>query len=253
MTSTSLRRIATIALAFGTASAHAQPHSGDITLTIANDAIVTNNVAGPNRVFTTRLGTSFPDFTDSPGFDCAPLTFPSGTRNGFRIAGPLRKWNGTEFPSTPPTEQLELAFASLSRVTPTTAVEVEGFTLLVGSNGQWHRHLEFTLLAPASDGLYLLELSLFSTRPGLNPSDHFWIIFSQNAGTADEALAESWVRNSLIGSSCPGDWDEDGDTDSDDIVQFFGAWDSGEADVDSDADTDSDDIIAFFFSWDGGC
>ncbi len=52
---------------------------------------------------------------------------------------------------------------------------------------------------------------------------------------------------------CPGDWDGDGDTDSDDVVLFFGAWDNGEGDVDGDEDSDSDDIVAFFGSWDSGC
>ncbi len=53
--------------------------------------------------------------------------------------------------------------------------------------------------------------------------------------------------------ACPADWDNDGDADSDDVVAFFTAWDSGEADFDGDADTDSDDIIGFFSTWDAGC
>ena len=54
---------------------------------------------------------------------------------------------------------------------------------------------------------------------------------------------------------CPGDFDGDSDTDSDDVVLFFGAWDAGDnpADVDDDGDTDSDDIIVFFAAWDSGC
>lgn len=52
---------------------------------------------------------------------------------------------------------------------------------------------------------------------------------------------------------CAGDWDHDGDTDSDDVVQFFGAWETGEGDVDGDSDSDSDDIVTFFASWDSGC
>lgn len=54
---------------------------------------------------------------------------------------------------------------------------------------------------------------------------------------------------------CIGDSDCDGDTDSDDVVVFFGAWDNGEAggDSDGDGDADSDDIIIFFNSWDSGC
>lgn len=55
--------------------------------------------------------------------------------------------------------------------------------------------------------------------------------------------------------TCPGDFDGDLDADSDDILAFFAAWDTGDlaADMDADSDTDSDDIIVFFTSWDAGC
>jgi len=56
-----------------------------------------------------------------------------------------------------------------------------------------------------------------------------------------------------LGTGCPGDWDVDGDTDSDDIIAFFTDWEDGNADPDGDGDTDSDDIIEFFVSWEGGC
>jgi len=56
-----------------------------------------------------------------------------------------------------------------------------------------------------------------------------------------------------LGTGCPGDWDVDGDTDSDDIIAFFTDWEGGNADPDGDGDTDSDDIIEFFVSWEGGC
>jgi len=54
---------------------------------------------------------------------------------------------------------------------------------------------------------------------------------------------------------CIGDADCDDDADSDDIVAFFTAWDSGEpgGDADADGDTDSDDIVIFFAAWDAGC
>jgi len=52
---------------------------------------------------------------------------------------------------------------------------------------------------------------------------------------------------------CPSDWDADGDVDSDDVVAFFGEWETGDGDVDLDGDTDSDDIGVFFGAWEGGC
>jgi len=54
---------------------------------------------------------------------------------------------------------------------------------------------------------------------------------------------------------CVGDFDLDDDTDSDDIIGFFSAWESGDdsSDADLDGDTDSDDVIVFFTSWEVGC
>jgi len=55
--------------------------------------------------------------------------------------------------------------------------------------------------------------------------------------------------------SCVGDFDGDNDTDSDDVLGFFTAFDAGDnaADADGDGDTDSDDVIVFFESWESGC
>ncbi len=54
---------------------------------------------------------------------------------------------------------------------------------------------------------------------------------------------------------CHADRDHSGAVDSDDIIAFFGAWDSGEVggDYDGDGDNDSDDIVLFFVDWDTGC
>lgn len=234
----------------------AQPHSGDVILTINEGQIRTNGGSNPARVFAATLGASFPDFTANPGFDCLPGTFTAGTRNGFRILSPLLKWNGASFPTTPdqyPQERLEIAFASLVRTTPVDASIVEGFTLLVGSNGQWHRHLEYTLLPPATDGVYLLELELFSTATSVGTSAAFYIVFNQNSSAGTALAAASWVEANLIITRCPADWDADDDVDSDDIVAFFTGWELGDGDFDSDSDSDSDDIVGFFASWDGGC
>ncbi len=53
--------------------------------------------------------------------------------------------------------------------------------------------------------------------------------------------------------ACPSDWDQDGDTDSDDVALFFAGFESGEGDLDGDGDTDSDDVIGFFAAFEAGC
>ena len=54
---------------------------------------------------------------------------------------------------------------------------------------------------------------------------------------------------------CIGDFDRDGDDDSDDVIAFFSAWDTGDAaaDVDGSNGVDADDVIVFFGAWDSGC
>jgi len=74
-------------------------------------------------------------------------------------------------------------------------------------------------------------------------------------GTPTSVTASGLVIPGDPCDACIGDTDCDGDTDSDDIVTFFAAWDQGNSagDVDGDGDTDSDDIVVFFGAWDSGC
>ncbi len=74
-------------------------------------------------------------------------------------------------------------------------------------------------------------------------------------GTPNSILAAGLLTPGEPCGNCLGDTDCDGDTDSDDIVTFFAAWDQGNigGDVDGDGDTDSDDIVVFFGAWDSGC
>ncbi|MDI1290396.1 MAG: hypothetical protein PSX37_10665, partial [bacterium] len=55
--------------------------------------------------------------------------------------------------------------------------------------------------------------------------------------------------------ACISDLDADDDTDSDDVLAFFAAFEAGDptADMDGDGDGDSDDVIIFFDLFDFGC
>jgi hypothetical protein len=239
-------------------SAFGQPHAGDVFLAVENGQIVTavDNMDGSytrTRVYGSELGELFPNYTDEPGFDSLPGTFPPG-RIGFRIMTTLRRWTGANFNTIPP-ERMEVAFSTLSALTPVTPQVVEGFTLAVSANGQWHRHLEFTLLEPAATGVYLLELQLFSTSD-LNPSDPFWIVFNQNESEPVHEAAIQWVIDNLDGGGGCGsaDFDGDGDTATDaDIEAFFACLagnccaSCGSADFDGDGDTATDADIEMFF------
>jgi hypothetical protein len=236
-------------------AAVAQVHSGDITLSLNAGTITTNATSGPDRVFTATLGESFENFTSDPGFDCLSGTFPTPSRVGFTISGALKRWTGSSF-TFPIDERMEIAFggaAGFSVLTPASDSSTPGFSLSVGSNGQWHRHLEYTLLSPASDGIYLLPLSLFSTNPSIAASETFYILFNQNATTTDLEAAVQWVRDNILSPFCPADWDQSGGVDGDDVIAFFAQWDQSNADFNTDGGTDGDDVIAFFAAWDSGC
>jgi hypothetical protein len=56
-------------------------------------------------------------------------------------------------------------------------------------------------------------------------------------------------------SVCPTDLDCSQGVDGDDVILFFGLWDSSDprADVTGDGGVDGDDVIAFFRNFDEGC
>jgi hypothetical protein len=236
-------------------------HAGDVILFVENNTIVTKLQTGstefiPNRVYGSDLGEVFPDFTDEPGFDSLPQTFPASSRIGFRILDALRSWNGSNF-TTIPQERLEVAYSTLSVLTPPTPQVVDGFTLTVAANGEWHRHLEYTLQAPAAMGIYLLQLQLYSNAD-INPSLPFWIVYNQGETEAVHQAATDWVESNLVNPPACGtsDFNGDGDFGTDqDIEAFFSClagfccgtcWQNG-ADFNGDGDYGTDqDIEAFF-------
>jgi hypothetical protein len=241
-------------------TAWAQPHEGDVALYIENSTIHTGvydgGVYSQARFFAATLGVVAPNFTADPGFDCSPGTFPAGSRNGFDILGPLEVWTASAFEPAA-AARMNISFATLSVDTPETAQVVTGFTLSVGSNGQWHRHLDYTLSNSAPDGVYLLKLEIFSTSASLARSEPFWILFNQNATEQAMSDAAAWVQlNYIAPAPCPADFNQDGGVDGSDVESFFLAWESGDpvADVNLDGGVDGSDIETFFVAWqNGGC
>lgn len=183
----------------GCGVAMAQPHAGDVELRIESNRITTFEADGPSRVFESEFDATSPPSTIEPGFDSEPGTFTPGSPSGFRVLDVLRVWNGAGFAGQA-SSVLEIAFSTLSVTTPTTPQIVEGFTLQVGSNGQWHRHLEFALLGPAESGVYLLAMQLHSNA-GLEDSQPFWIVFNNGEPEGMHEAAVEWVRVNLAGES----------------------------------------------------
>lgn len=182
-------------------------HGGDILLQVVNDKIVTgliNDEVDPpviafgQRVFESELGDIAPRFSDEPGFDspAGTFSFPSNIR--FSILDSLRIWNGVNF-DTIPTERMSVEFGPLGPIrTPDSPAIVDGFDLAVAADGSWHRHLEYTLDAPGTTGIYLLQLQLSSSDPLIRASEPFYLVFNQNDLEVNHAAAVAFVESEIV-------------------------------------------------------
>ncbi|GAB4339485.1 MAG: hypothetical protein Kow0010_27580 [Dehalococcoidia bacterium] len=192
------------AAAYAATPAALAQHGGDVGLALDNNRIATGvyemGVFVPGqRVFGAEFGELVPNFTDEPGFDSLPGTFPVPSTITFNVLGALRLWEGDHFGNLIPAEQISIGFGPITPVlTPLTDVFTPGFSLPVGSNGQWHRHLEFTLGAPASDGIYLLQMNLVGNQPSMQASLPFWFVFNQNMPESEHDEAIRWVNDNLV-------------------------------------------------------
>jgi uncharacterized protein (TIGR03382 family) len=199
-----ITQTAAFAIAASTLAVFAIPARADVYLDIFNGRIRTGDISEdgttitPNvRVFNVNFGEVAPNFTDEPGLQAPAGNLPGSSTITFTMGRALHKWTGADF-STIPAETLTMAFGPASRTTPPTDTPVVGFPLLTNADGSFHDHFDNTLNAPASDGIYLLELSLASNAPGVGPSLPYWVLFNQNDTAANVDAATTWVQNNLV-------------------------------------------------------
>jgi hypothetical protein len=265
------RRLGLLGALACAAPALAQVHEGDIVLNTSTGTIRTGSLPSSGfverRVFVSELGFIAPNFSSDPGFDNLPGSFAPSSRVGFVMLDALRKWNGSDFgiaQGIVPPERMLITRGPLTATTPLTPSVVQGFSLQVGTNGQWHRHYEYTLQSPASDGIYLLSLSLFSSASG-GPSESlpFYVLFNQNAAPSDVQAAQSWVQSTLLTppASCDSiDFNNDGlFPDDTDLVDFLSVLAGSSCapcnDIDFNNDglfPDDSDLVAFLRVLAGG-
>ncbi|MBX3358453.1 MAG: hypothetical protein KF745_08495 [Phycisphaeraceae bacterium] len=247
-------------------------HDGDILLSVVEGRIVTGTEgeAGDpppeRRVFPAELGDLGENSTNEPGFDSEVGVFAPGSSLGFRLRGPLRRWNGADF-NAAGAEQIAVTlslFPPLGPVfTPTIPGEiVTGFTVQVLAAGDWHHHLEYTLTAPAEPGIYLLELSMFSTDPAVAESRPLWLVINKQRPEAEHEAATDAAEYVYGRVGCLGDWDRNRVVEPADIGGFVAQWlsdvSSGglAADVDENGTVEPVDIAVFIGAWFagvGGC
>lgn len=194
---------AAAAMAAFSGSAMAQ-HAGDILVSIDNGRLSTAlssedeppAVTPGVRVFGAELGEDVPNITDEPGFDSPEGEFLGIASLGFNIRSALRVWDGADFDAIA-TPQMGISFGPASVLTPLADILTPGISLNVTPEGDWHNHFTFELNAPATDGVYLLELELFASDPSIQTSLPFWIVFNQNADEADHDAAIDWATANL--------------------------------------------------------
>lgn len=251
--------ISIIVLSHGQALAQ---HAGDIFVDVIDNQIRTGavsanqTVTSPVHVFAAEFGDSgFPTFTANPGFFAFPATFQTGTRLGWDAVDAFQVWNGTGFEPTGG-ETLLVSFSSLDFVVGNAPVA--GFDLAVQSDGAFHKHLSFFIQGdgalPPEAGVYLLNLEMYSTDPGLGTSDPFWIVFDYQApGQHDAAI--QWVVDHLAPSVCAADLNDDDIVNVLDLLELLTSWGACapcDADLNDDGIVDVLDLLELLTSW-GAC
>lgn len=210
------------------------------------------------------------NFTNNPGFNSATGVFTPFSAVGFRLGGPLLEWDGVGFTSLAP-ERVEVTFSTFPPLGPIatpdeTGVVVDGFTVVVGSNGRWHRHLEYRLVGEDGSlpraGLYAMPMQMFSTDPLVNDSAWFWLVFNKDMSEAETQVAMDWASDNLLDDdveppppACPADLDGDGAVTIGDYFVFLTAFfdqlggppTSGQvsADIDGDGTVTISDYFTF--------
>lgn len=252
-------RAALLACALAASHAAAQ-HEGDVLLLVEDNQITTNSFVGgvtsPECSFLATFGAG--DQTNDPGFDSPADTFGSSTELGFTIDRALRVWQDGTF-DTIPEERVELSWGPLGPIsTPPDDTPVDGFTLGVSSEGEFHYHYKMALKGPNAPGVYLLTLRMWSTSASLAPSEPISILLNNDMDQTTVDLAAAWWRDNgawCSASDCVADFNGDDAVDTRDVLAFLNAWSGSDpaADINGDGNVDTRDVLAFLNLWTAGC
>ncbi len=247
-------------------------HDTDIVIRVGGDGAIETGLVEPGgvawgeRVVRGRLDLAqFENLADDPGFDSTSGAFPPGTAIGFDLLAALRWWDGASFETIDPEYRMSVTKGSSVVTTPGADGAVAGFTFgSADSGGRFHHHVRF-FLDPydpftAVDGLWLLQMRLWSTNAAVGASEPIFLVFASGAealSEQDEAVA--WVEANLVGpGGCnPADLAEPfGLLDLADISAFAGAFvaqGTGADLAEPFGVFDLSDITAFVGAFQAGC
>jgi MYXO-CTERM domain-containing protein len=140
------------------------------------------------RVTFAEFGVDVPNITDEPGVQSLAGGLGSATSFSFDIRKAVRKWNGSDFTTLDGSVTADLG--PLSVTSPLTDVLTPGFSIALDPSGS-HEHPDWTLNAPATDGVYLVEVQ-WSLNTG-EVSPFMWMLWAQNTDEATNEAAYDWA------------------------------------------------------------
>jgi hypothetical protein len=267
-----MRRLMTQAVCVGALSCAAPAqslHEADYSIRVEDGRIEIGVVTGPGTVEFPFLVKSaefgdggIADFTADPGWNSQLGGVPAGTEIGFDIVAAVREWNGFDF-DTISDDTITVRKFLQNFVAPPTDTVVPGIVFGAGdSDGIFHHHVQFLLnqdSGPAgADGVWLLQLQLWSTSGSIERSDTNYIVFAQGAGVPEQGDAIAWVEANLIGGPCnAADLSEpEGVLDFGDVIAFLSAFGAGDPAADLGAPEgvfDFADVLVFLGAFGAGC
>jgi len=257
-------------LAAAIGSAHAQSlHEGDFSVRIDQNRIDIGVVTGPGTVefpFLVR-GAEFGDsgidgFTGDPGWNSQLGDVAPGTEIGFDIVAAVREWDGFSFDAISDDTITVRKFLQ-NFVAPATDSVVPGIVFgAADGDGIFHHHVQFLLNQSSgpvnADGVWLLQLELWSPSGSIERSDRLFVVFAQGAGAVEQDDAIAWVESNLVGGPCNGaDLAEPfGVLDFGDVLAFLTAFGAGQPAADLAAPIgvfDFADVLAFLSAFGAAC
>ncbi len=202
---------------------HAQ--HADIRPYIAGGRIVTGTaeldggivvpISNHARVFGSEFGEDDPGqpfLAEDPGFLSEDGAFPGGSGHfvGFNALAGLRLWTGSGFGPVPDFETLQVTRGSQS--INVGAAPTAGFNFaVIDTHGGLHDHMAYELYGADGNpvpgdgveptaGIFLLELELTTTMPGVGASLPLWIVFNSGGEDFEEhhEAAVQWVETHLV-------------------------------------------------------
>lgn len=194
-----LATLAFASLAIPGSFALASPEE-DVNFRVVNGRIVTGLLSEGafvrERVFGVELGEALPNFADEPGFFSPEGVFTPDSFLTLRVLDGLRVWNGTDFDNLADST-MTLQYLMQQFTTGALGSAFDTFDLPVNSFGSLDdEHPDYILNAPATDGVYLLALSI--RGGGATESRPFYLVFNQNVDDSIHDTAIDFVRDVIV-------------------------------------------------------